>query len=169
MSIPFRFVAVCVWNVVVFFFGHRRIPIFCLEFVFNRKKKTNQPIFREQITSPGKLSFTGLSNVPWLAAGSKSGDATPIRKQSERPLELSRRQNIHNKTRVSSRKIGWLVWFSRLKMSYWRKLGTFWYFFSNNSAFLLPWLRWTRSERFPNLVVNHHFKRQPELSEYATF
>ena len=40
-----------------------------------------------------------------------------------------------NNTRLCSRKMGWLVWFSRLKMSYRRKLGTFWYFFSNNSAF----------------------------------
>ena len=34
-----------------------------------------------------------------------------------------------NNTRLCSRKMGWLVWFSRLKMSYRRKLGTFWYLF----------------------------------------
>ena len=39
-----------------------------------------------------------------------------------------------NNTRLCSRKMGWLVWFSRLKMSYRRKLGTFWYFFFRTRA-----------------------------------
>ena len=112
------------------YFGRRRIHNFRLEVVFGRGGKTNRPISREQILSPGKLLSTGLGGVPWLVAGGKSGDTTQIRKA----LGLSRRQNIHNKTRVSSRGVGWLVWFSRLKMSYRRKLGTFWYFFFRTKA-----------------------------------
>ena len=115
-----RFVAVCVWKVVMCYFGRRRIHNFRLEVVFGRGGKTNRPISREQILSPGKLLSSGLGGVPWLVAG-----RGPYSDKKGR-YGLSRRQNIHNKTRVSSRGVGWLVWFSRLKMSYWRKLWTFW-------------------------------------------
>ena len=47
---------------------YQTVPNFRLKFVFNRKKKTNRPIFREQITSSGTLFLTGLSSVPCLAA-----------------------------------------------------------------------------------------------------
>ena len=111
VSIPFRFVAVCVWKVVVCYFGHRRIHNFRLEFVFNRKKKTNRPIFRKQITSPGTLFITRLSTVPCVLLWRQDRGRDSYQKDGWNWTD-------DNNTRVSSRKMGWLVWFSRLKMSY---------------------------------------------------
>ena len=127
-----RFVAVRVWKVVVCYFGHRRIHNFRLEFVFNRKKKTNRPIFRKQITSPGTLFITGLSSVPCVLLWRQDRGRDSYQKDGWNWTD-------DNNKSVSSRKMGWLVWFSRLKMSYRRKLGTFWYFFFEQEPFLLPY------------------------------
>ena len=130
-----RFVAVCVWKIVVCYFGHRRIHNFRLEFVFNRKKKTNRPIFWGQITSPGTHFMTGRSIVPWVLLSEARQGTLLLRYVRKDGWNLA----DDNNTRLCSRKMGWLVWFSRLKMSYRRKLGTFWYFFFEQEPFLLPY------------------------------
>ena len=100
VSIPFRFVVVCIWKVVVCNFGHRRIPNFRLEFVFNRKKKTNQPIFLDRCITKEAISWPNARQGTLLSPVKKSlpGDVICSRKNGSVCLLFSIENEFLTKT-----------------------------------------------------------------------
>ena len=99
------------------------------------KRRQTDPFFEDRSHRQGRISWPdGVSPLAVLLSEARQGTLLLcyVRKDGWNLAD-------DNNTRLCSRKMGWLVWFSRLKMSYRRKLGTFWYFFFEQEPFLLPY------------------------------